>query len=118
MKITVGVGKHRVVPRARAQQRRVPVGHIRQFGDAQRVSDRRADEIQERVQVQNHLRRAADRHGAVAGLRERRMGSDESDATVRPHTHIASGVYSLIVITDDAVPRFYRIHVRQCIKPD
>lgn len=87
----VGPGKHRVVPRARAQQRRVPVGHIRQLGDAKRIPDRRTDEVQERVQVQNYLRGAANRHGAVAGLRERRVGSHESHATLRPHTDIASG---------------------------
>jgi len=45
VRFQVRPGKHRVVPGARAQQRRVPVGHIRQFGDAQRVSDRGTDEI-------------------------------------------------------------------------
>jgi len=43
--VEVCPGQYRVVPRARAQQRRVPVGHIRQFGDTQGVSDRRADEV-------------------------------------------------------------------------
>lgn len=89
--ISVRTGKHRVVPRARAQQRRVPVGHIREFGDAQGVPDRGTDEIQERVQVQNHMRRIANRHGTVAGLRQRRMGPHESHPALWPHTHFASG---------------------------
>lgn len=71
----VGAGKHCVVPRACAKQRRVFVGYFRQLGDAERVLDRRTDEIQECVQVQNHMRRTANRHGTVARLRERRMGS-------------------------------------------
>lgn len=91
LKFQVRTGKYRVVPRARAQQRRFSVGHIRQLGDAQRVLDRRADEVQERVQVQNNMRRTANRHGAVAGLCERRMGSYKSHPALRSHTHIASG---------------------------
>jgi len=43
--VQVCPGKYRVVPRARAEQRCIPVGHIRQFGDAQRVFNRRADEV-------------------------------------------------------------------------
>lgn len=38
--VQVRLGQYRVLPRTRAQQRSVPVGHIRQFGDAQGVSDR------------------------------------------------------------------------------
>lgn len=54
MKIAVGGRQRGIVPRARALQRRLPAGHLRQRCDAARVPHRRAHEVQERLQVQGN----------------------------------------------------------------
>lgn len=41
------------------------------------------------------LRGAANGNGAAAGLRQRRVGSHQGDATLRTHTHYTSGGYQL-----------------------
>lgn len=43
------------------------------------------------MQVQDQVRRSANRHGAAAGLRQRRMGTDEGDSPVWAHSHHAPG---------------------------
>jgi len=53
--------------------------------------DRRTDEVQERVQVQDRLRRPADGHGASAGLRERRVGPGQGHQVVRAHSRHSRG---------------------------
>ena len=53
--------------------------------------DRRADEVQERVQVQDRLRRSPDGHGPAAGLRERRVGPGQGHQVVRPHSRHPRG---------------------------
>ncbi len=53
--------------------------------------DRRTDEVQERVQVQDRLRRPADGHGASAGLRERRVGPGQGHQVVRAHSRNSRG---------------------------
>lgn len=83
--------EYRGVPRSRALLGRLPPGHIRQRCDAEGILNRGADEVQERVQIQNRLRGIANGDGAVARLRERRMGPYESHQTFRPHTNNPSG---------------------------
>lgn len=68
---TVGRREHSRVSSSRAVLRRLPLGHIRQRCDAEGVLDRRADEVQERLQIQNRVRGIADGDGTIAGLRQR-----------------------------------------------
>lgn len=63
--MAVGGGECGGVPSARSEQRCLPPRHLRQRGDAPRVPDRRTDEVQECVQVQDRLRRVADSDGAT-----------------------------------------------------
>lgn len=87
----VGRGKHSRVPSSRTLFRGLPPGHICERGDAEGVLDRRADEVQERLQIQNCVRGAADGDGAAAGLRQWRMGPHQSHQIIRAHTHHSSG---------------------------
>lgn len=67
----VSGGEHSRLQGARALLRGLPPGHIRERSDAEGVPDRRANEVQERVQIQNRLRGVADGDGASARLRQR-----------------------------------------------
>lgn len=63
--VPVGGGECGGIPCARSEQWRLPPGHLRQRSDTPRVPDWGAHEVQERVQVQDCLRRAADSDGAT-----------------------------------------------------
>lgn len=84
--------EYRRVPCSRALLGGFPPGYICQRCHAEGILNRRADEVQERVQIQNRLRGIADGDGAVARLREWRMGPYESHQTFRSHTNNPSGI--------------------------
>lgn len=83
--------EYRRVPCSRALLGGFPPGYICQRCHAEGILNRGADEVQERVQIQNRLRGIADGDGAVARLREWRMGPYESHQTFRSHTNNPSG---------------------------
>lgn len=87
----VGRGQYRRVSSARAVLGRLPFGHICERGDAEGVLDWRADEVQERLQIQNRVRGAADGDGAAAGLRQWRVGPYQSYQIIRTYTYHSSG---------------------------
>jgi hypothetical protein len=75
--VSVGRGQHCRIQGTRAAGGHPAAGHFRQRCDAARVPDRRADEIQERLQVQDRVRGLANGDGSSARLCERRMGSHQ-----------------------------------------
>ena len=63
-------GKCGSFPCPRPLQRQLAARHFRQRGDPSGIPDRRAHEIQVRLQVQDPLPGAANGDGAAAGLRQ------------------------------------------------
>lgn len=88
--------EYRRVSRARTLFRGFPPGHFCQRCDAQGIPNRGANEVQERVQIQDRMRGVANGDGTIARLREWRMGPDKSHETVWSYTDNSSGTTARI----------------------
>lgn len=89
--LTVGCREYSCISSSRSVLRRLPLGHICQRCDTKGILDWWANEVQERLQIQNRVWGIADGDGTIAGLRQWWMGPHQSYQVIRTHTYYSSG---------------------------